>query len=570
MDYLNVRNAFSHSGGQQFDADEFNNFFIDGVPTGTSVKDAYKCSTLCDVEDKFVFTSVSVDDVERVLWSIKSNAVGTDKIDLKMLQLVFPNLGYIITYIINFCLTHNTFPEIWKSSKVIPIPKKNNPSNLSEFRPVSILPTFSKIVEKIISNQLKVFITANKILPVTQSGFRSGHSTTTALATVTDDLFRACDKRMYTCLILIDFSRAFDTLDHAILCSKFKCLGISDLAVGFFNRYLQNRSQCTEFNGHVSKFRSITRGVPQGSILGPLLFSIYTSDLKKQLEFCSVHQYADDTQLYYSFSQENINAACERINSDLLYLTRYVSAHSLVLNEKKTEMLIFGPKPNEVVSNPNFSVSINSTVLHTKDYCKNLGLHIDNNLKFTTHVRHLLQKAYAKLRVLYIHRKALSTEVILYLCDSLILSSLSYANVVFWPALTAREKLSIQKVQNQCIKLAYGLRKFDHFSDKLCASGWLTMNERFLVHLACLTYKINNTQIPLYLYSKLVKRSDLHGRQTRTCSLYDVPSHSTEQFKKSFSYVACATYNSLPGIVKNSATFSLFKRRVKSHIKSLR
>ena len=192
---------------------------------------------------KFNFSTVSVEEVEKIVRSIKSNAKGVDGIDLNMLTLVLPHLSEYLTFIINTSLTNNVFPDTWKYSNIIPVPKKNNPTDMSYFRPISMLPTILKIIEKIVSNQLNVFLTEKNILPVVQSGFRRDHSTTTALLHVTDDIFKTGDEKKNTCLILLDYNKAFDTLNHATLCTKLKYFGLSEQAIAFIHSYLINRYQ---------------------------------------------------------------------------------------------------------------------------------------------------------------------------------------------------------------------------------------------------------------------------------------------------------------------------------------
>lgn len=573
LKYLNINNS-SENTAVDFEPEVYNDFFINKSPNvntnGSFISDCYDNKTFLNDDVKFNFTKVSVDKVEKILHSIKSNAKGSDGIDLKMLLLVIPYLSLHITFIINQCLVTGTYPKQWKDAFVIPVPKVTNPSLLSNFRPISILPTISKILEKIIHEQLTSFLNNNNILPSTQSGFRANHSTTTALLHVSDELFRACDSHKTTFLILLDYSKAFDTLIHTTLCSKLKYFGLGDLAVNFFYEYLSLRQQKVIVNNRSSGYLANNKGVPQGSSLGPLLFSIYTADFSNFLNFSMSHQYADDFQLLYSFFSDDIDVAVSNINSDLITIALVSSAHGLVLNEAKTELLIFGKHrdtvANSIANVPNLNVSLNGKILTPSSNCRNLGVFFDVNLRFSKHVSNLIGKSYGKLKVLYMHKDILSQNVKLKLCDSLILSCISYSDTVYWPAILHKDKESLQKIQNACLRFCYNIRKFDHISAKFTESKWLNLEERFKFHMASLIYKINELQTPIYLFNKLVKSSHIHNRPTRHCDLYVVPRHTSALFQGSFSYNSITIYNQLPAHIKSSPSITSFKRQIKNFL----
>ena len=244
-----------------------------------------------------------------------------------MLHLDFSHLTIYFAYIINKCLINDVFPEAWKITNVLPIPKNDNPTELLQF---NILLTLSKALERPL-RPVKEIIISKGLLSSTLSGFTANHSTTTALAHIADDNDRKCN----TCLILLDFSWAFDTLNHQTLCKKFKYFGISGSALLFFQHYLSRRYQRIVSNGLFSSFKLVDAGVPQGNILSPLLFSIYTPDFSNFLQTCNVHQYANDAQIYLSLDPIEIDTAVNSINLDLNAITEVQRAHSLVLNEKK-------------------------------------------------------------------------------------------------------------------------------------------------------------------------------------------------------------------------------------------
>lgn len=568
--HLNINNNSSQCCKSSYSPSELNTYFVEGIPAVDASHDVIFEKYFGKRHDNsgnfFEFTRVDESLVDKIISNIKSNARGTDEIDIKMLLYISPYLTSHITYIVNKCLESSTFPKAWKNSNVIPVPKVANPEEYAQFRPISILPTISKILERIVHNQVSEYVKTNNILPSTQSGFRPNHGTSTALLHVTDDIYRACDSGRGTVLVLLDYSKAFDTLDHNTLCSKLKYFGFCDEAVIFFQNYLSGRQQRVCVGSAVSDFLPVSRGVPQGSILGPLLFSIYTADFSTYLNTCLSHQYADDFQIYHSFYSLNVESAITNINKDLQNIADISKAHSLLLNSSKSKLLLFGKVDQRLLDN-NLKISIDGSQLTLSNQCRNLGLILDTNMRFESHVSELVQKAYYKLKVLYMHKDHLSTDIKLRLCDTLILSVLSYCNVVYWPALTNREKNSLQKIQNSCLKFCYNQRKFDHVSPLFEASGWLKLNERFVLQMATLTHKILLNNSPEYLYSKLTPGTSIHSRLTRNCQRLTIPKHRSAQFQRCFSYNAVRIYNSIETKLKALTSLETFKKSVKKSLK---
>lgn len=573
---LNINSSPRSFDTSWLDPDNLNNFFVNSIPTPNSdnndlISNLYANRLHNGLISEFTFFQVTETKVEKIISSLKSNATGIDGINLKTLTLVTPYLIPHITFIINQCISNNKYPDLWKKANIIPVPKVNNPTEMSKLRPISILCTLSKVLEKIMFEQISAHVTNNKILPITQSGFRQAHSTTTALLTVADDIYGSLDKSECCCLVLLDCSKAFDTISHNILLKKLAYFGLSLPAIRFMESYLNDRNQRVLLDaGKASNFLSTNKGVPQGSILGPLLFSIYTADFPKHLLSCSSHQFADDFQIYFSFHPSQLDRAVTLINEDLVSIYNLSQAHGIILNDAKTQLLVFGSKMNEIVGDNNFKICLNNVTLNATNVGKNLGVVFNTCLRFDEHVSYLLQKSYGKLKILYMYKDFFDTDVKLRLTDSLILSYLAYSDILYWPALTIQNKNSLQKVQNSCLRFAYSLRKFDHISPCFVNSKWFNLSERYFIHIACLVFKISQTEQPQYLFQKLRKGSSVHQRITRHRDLYQVPRHSTAIFQRSFTYTAIKTYNSLPEYIKCCSSITSFKNHLKMHVLSLR
>lgn len=554
--------------------DTINQYFINSVSKTSADPaniDFFNNNIYSEVNSTMELHTVTTAEVVNIILRIKTNAKGIDEISSEMLKMCITycaECADAVTYIINFALKENVMPACWKHALVIPVPKKDKVSVLNDLRPISILPVLSKVIERIVYFQLKKHVDVHNILPSRQSGFRPGFSTTTALLDLTDDMLRAVDDAKVTVTVMLDYSKAFDCLDHKLLLAKLKYYGISVNALGWFETYLRHRQQQVQVTVSGSKISSdilqITRGVPQGSILGPLLFVIYTADIH-HIVHSNMHLYADDCQLYESFNFETRQTAINKINVDLNEIHNWSVKNALSLNPLKTTVIMTGTEQQRKKINIENMLLLDNISLAVKDNCKNLGLIFDKNLSFSQHVTKLIQSAYGRLKSVYKYKFVLSTPIKLKLVESLVLSLFDYCDVVYGPCLSIYDQNRIQQVQNSCMRFAANVNRRDHITPYLQHHNWTKMNIRRDIHYCCLIHKIIQTSKPPYLKSKLVFGDDTFDRVRRDNYFMHIPRHSTSSFKGSYSYRASYIYNSLPMSIKGISNFGRFKSKLKEH-----
>ncbi len=284
-------------------------------------------------------------DVETVMLTIKSlnetRSVVCDGITLNFIRDSLYTIVFYITVIVNTFLTTGVFPEIWKHALIIPLFKKGDQENVSNYRPISLLPILSEIVEKIVSSRLLHFLLKNNLLSNCQHGFRPNLSTESALLKMTDAIYKNVDKKMVSLLTLCGLSKAFDCVSHSILLKKCALLNIDSF---WLDSYLKNRTQSVKLNKTLSSKVSVQFGVPQGSILGPILSNIYVNDMKNYISDCTLVQYADDTQLLHQGHVEQLSKIINQTEDTLRKIKTYFSINGLMVNATKTQCIIIGSR----------------------------------------------------------------------------------------------------------------------------------------------------------------------------------------------------------------------------------
>jgi len=521
--------------------------------------------------EKFYFKYVLPDLIIKAIYSIKSQAVGVDGINIVFVKMCLPALLPVFDHLFNFSLQNGCFPSIWKQANIIPIPKVKDPKVCKDYRPVSILCLLGKVLEKIVHIQVTEYLNDHDLYASNQSGYRKGHSTITALLKVTDDIREAIDKRLLSFLVLLDLSKAFDCVHHDLLCAKLKYLGFSDSAVTWFNSYLSYRCHRVYVSPNkISEWAEIATGVPQGSVLGPLLFLIYLFDLPEVLESCSYVMYADDIQLYLHFSLSNFTSYLYKLIRDIERVICFCEQHNLLLNVSKTQAIILGTQRflSMLTGMSLPSLTVNNCVIPFKTSANNLGVIFDTTLSWSEQCTLTAQKVLGILAQLRRSFSFIPPNIRRILIMSLVMPHLDYASVLFTD-ITDCNNLKLQRLQNACVRFITGASRYEHITPYYTDLGLMKLDQRRIVLIAVLVYKIITTRTPFYLFEKYQFTSSTNMCATRSSKLrLQIPVHRTEKFHLSFFVQSSTIWNELRLFEHVGKSFHCFKSIVERKLQS--
>ena len=516
----------------------------------------------------FSVCPVSLHTLRRTVFSMRNtSARGVDGLCIRVIKASFDAIGGVLLHIINTCLSNSEYPDPWKHSIVHPIYKSGDPSNPSNFRPISIVPVLGKIVERTVQRQLYYYLTTNHLLSPTQHGFRPRHSTETALVSVADRIIAATDRGEISLLCLIDLSKCFDIIDHSILLSKLQQYGIN---TSWFASYLSGHTQTVSFTDktgkrHLSKSLQNNIGVFQGSSLGPLLYCLFSNDLSLFATDSDIIQYADDTQVLVSGKKTALPDLISRMETSLASLDTWFRANSLKVNASKTQLIVFGSRQNlRVFPLTEASVAFRDIRLQPCTEVRNLGVIFDCYLSWDQHISLVTRRCFGMLTGLAHLRHYLPETALSALVSALVLSHVRYCLTVYGNG-TAKNLDRIQKIINFSARVISGRRKYDHVSDVREGLGWLSAPDLVRYHTLMLAHKVLRHGEPEMLASLFNTNRDVRDRQTRQDGMLRTPRCRTACGQRRFAYRAAELYNSLPTDMTDRSVQS-FARALKNHL----
>ena len=486
-------------------AEEFNNFFINvGPDLASQIKNNSSKSYekfLSKVQNKFIMNEVTENELKSAFNSLKRNkGPGFDDINANQVKPCFDSLKLPLLHIFNCSLQSGIFPDKMKIAKILPVFKSGDDSDISNYRPISLLPLFSKLLEKVMHSKLYNYMEENKLFFYKQFGFRKKSSVDYGLLEIVNDITEAMNKHQLTLGVFIDLSKAFDTVDHTILLNKLEKYGVLANEQKWFNSYLTNRFQYVNIGDKSSSLKLVKCGVPQGSILGPLLFLIYINDMKNSAPLLDIIMFADDTNLFST--GKDLKTLFKTMNEQLTEITNWFSANKLSLNIKKTKYILFcssNDEDNLPLKLPVLKIG-NKNIERTR-FTKFLGVLLDENLNWKCQIQAVETKVSKQIGIICKARKFLDNNAMKHLYFAFVHPYFSYGNIV-WGA-TAKHKLNrLHNLQKRAVRIISYAPRGSHSRPLMIQRNILNVFELNIFQTLCFMHKAHNSQIPDCLQDK--------------------------------------------------------------------
>jgi hypothetical protein len=485
------------------------------------------------------------------------------------LNLVLQSLDSLqgkLLNIINSAIVEGVYPTCWKKSKIVPTPKVKNPEFPHDLRPINILPLFEKIFEIVLHIQMTEYVDKNSILCNVQSGFRKSHSCETSVQSVLSKWRHDADSGNVTIAAFLDFKRAFETIDRKRLIVKLRKYGFGEESLNLIDNFLHERKQYVHVNNLNSSDLDINIGVPQDSVLGPLLFILYINDLPVQLQCVLINIFADDSLI--SASAKTFREAADILNKNLSIWR----ANKVKLNVSKTKCLVVTmskTKLNKLSTEMTvISIVIDNEHIEYVETFKYLGVIIDNHLRFEEHVTYIIRKIATKINYLGRMSRILSKHIKKLIYNCIIAPHFDYCVSILWNASNENVK-KLQLLQNKGMRTILNCKYDTPIQDMLCRLDWLNVRQKLALDVLVLIKKILNMEVPSYLSDEVQFANQLHNHSTRTATDFYIPAINSVFGKKSLFQDGFRLYNSLPLAIKNVAKTKLFKTKCKIHMKNI-
>jgi hypothetical protein len=570
-------NTFPHSMQLATQPEVFGKYFEDKVTNLRQILDEANIpptfSSFSGKSKLLNFKPLCDKQVKELLASHPLKLSCLDPLPAALLKLCIDEVIPFFTIIINQSLMTGNVPGCFKKAVVRPLIKKEglDAENLKNYRPVSNLPMLSKLLERVALTQLQDHLTTNGLLDTHQSAYKKHHSCETALLSVMDKLLLNSDSKCVSMLTLLDLSAAFDTLDHKIMLKRLQTtFGVTKSALKWFESYLSQRTQQVKMEGHMSEPRLLRYGVPQGSVLGPVLFTLYTQPLSDVIRTHNIdhHKFADDTQLLAQSPPDETTVIRHSVEACVRDVKAWMTSNKLKLNGDKTELLVAGTKHFLSLIKPPPVMMIDNTEICPSPAVRDLGVYIDSKLSMKNHISFVCKAANNEIRKLAAIRNFLTHNATVQLVSNLVLSRLDYCNSLF--AGLPEEQLSrLQTVQNNAARLIVRKSKRHHVTPYLRQLHWLPIKSRVEYKLATLAYRKFDSTLPVYLSEILTiekKRVQTRSSKERKLQPPAVLPRTSTYGERAFSYHCPQVWNSLPSVLRDSESLPAFKAKLKTHL----
>lgn len=491
-------------------------------------------------------------------------APGWDGLSYFVIKKARNALATPLALLFNQSISQGVFPDDLKIGKVVPIHKGGSRHDLINYRPITILSVFSKVFEKLMFSRLIAFVNKHGLLSQSQYGFRANRSTELAILDVLSKIIDAFENKQFSVGIFLDLSKAFDTVNHDILLNKLEHFGVRGLALDWFRSYISNRRQFVTFNSHNSLEKLITCGVPQGSVLGPLLFIIYVNDICYSSDLLSFCLFADDTNLIYN--HHNVDTAIQHVNAELVKINSWLISNKLSINLLKTHYIVFCPRQHKYQGM--FTLSIDGTKLSQVSSTKFLGLCMDENLTWNNHIDVLCGKISKNVGVMNRLKNFVPKNVLLTLYNSFVLSYLNYGLLSFGGSSSIHSINKLVVLQKKAVRIVNNAGFVEHTTPLFANSNILKLTDLYNHRLGVFMYKYTHNLLPQIFNNLFSFNFSIHSYGTRSSSKGNlfVRHNRTSLFKNSPFQRGVIFWNDLSSESKNYTNVASFAKNLKHKI----
>ena len=514
----------------------------------------------------FAFQYETIESVCKLIDDLKPDvATGRDGISSKIIKDSKIIIAPVLTKIINLGYSTHTFPNSMKEAAIRPIYKKEDSNIISNYRPISILPCLSKIFERSASNQLIRYLENQNLLSPCQHAYRKMHGTKTCLFQVINYVQELLDNKELVAIVSLDLSKAFDAINHEMLLDKLAKLGLSESALYWIKSYLSERKQCTKFSTLTSKDEKVTSGVPQGSILGPLLFICFSNDLYEAIEDkCKAFSYADDSQLILqSKNQKELKRKIEEI---IKLSHNWYTRNCMKANQGKTEILIINTKN---INTKCLKIKViekgKVKMLTPSKSIKILGVIIDENLNWKKQISYVKKHATNTIRKLHRINHLLPVDVRIQLYNSLVVPHFDYCDII-WAGCGVESARKLQVSQNFAVRSLTGAKKRESASESFEKLKFLNLKQRRLIHEVVFAHKSLLHHHPNDICDMYTRQCPTSNTRSSTTATLNLPPHNTHKYETSPFYRTITSWNNIPPHITTNTTTKAFKNEYQRYM----
>ena len=552
---------------KQIIADEFNNFFVNvgpnlakNIPAVNNAPSIYDYMGQQNLNSMFI-NPVNEAEVIRIIKLCKpKDSMDYDDISMWVLSKIAPQVVKPLVHIFNLSFTTGIFPCEMKIAKVIPLFKNGNKSDFSNYRPISLLSQFSKILEKLFNERLQQFLNTNNILSNSQYGFRTHMSTVHAALELTESISDSIDSKQHCAGVFIDLKKAFDTVDHKLLVEKLSFYGVRGIANTWLENYLMNRKQYVVVDNQASRMQFIKCGVPQGSVLGPVLFLLFINDICNVSNLLKFVLFADDTNIFCS--NENVEVLQDTLNRELAKLFVWFSINKLSLNLGKTNYMLFRSRPPDL----ELHLKINNAEIPKVTATKFLGIIIDDRLNWKPQIQSVKSKLSSILSVMYKASKLITTAGMYTLYCSLFQPYISYGNEI-WGNNYASNVKCLYVSQRKAVRLICNADRLAHTNELYKELYILKFPEFVQYKTAILMFHLFHGTLPIHLQNRFTIYSTT--RSTRRINTFVMVQARTNIKAMCLSVHGVKLWNSLPNNLRDCNSVIIFKKKLKKYFISI-